>query len=161
HLVVVMMDEYLEPGDVIREPRRVDPTLAHSCVRFAEREIVGRLNAAASAGRRVTPDRLWVPDPADPGQFDTRIADIGGVEVFSIASGASDGRIAFNPAGTPPDTRTRVVALTEQPRRDNLATFPSFQGQLDRVPTHGVTVGIGTIREHSKRVVMVVHGADK
>src|SRR5262249_53365637 len=54
----------------------------------------------------------------------------------------------------------RVVALTEQTRTDNLATFPSFR-DLSDVPRHGVTVGIGTIREHSRRVVMGAHGTGK
>ena len=46
-------------------------------------------------------------------------------------------------------------------RRDNLVTFPSFGGDLDAVPSHGVSVGIATIRELSAEVVMIVHGADK
>jgi glucosamine-6-phosphate deaminase len=53
------------------------------------------------------------------------------------------------------------VALPESTRRDNLATFPSFGGRLDRVPTHGVTVGVGTIRSLSHQAVLVLHGADK
>ncbi len=43
----------------------------------------------------------------------------------------------------------------------NLGTFPSFGGQLDRVPRYGVTVGVGTIREYSKQAVMVAHGQSK
>lgn len=160
-LVIVMMDEYLDLDGATGQLRPVDPGLGHSCVRFGRREILARLNHAAAAGRRITSDRFWVPDPAQPEQFDMRIAACGGIDLFILASGASDGHIAFNPPGSPAESRTRVVALAERTRRDNLATFPTFGNRLDRVPRHGVTVGIGTIRVHSKRAVMVAHGAGK
>lgn len=160
HVVVVMMDEYVEqrPGGTFR---CIDPSCGHSCARFGEVEIVRRLNAAAPPGAGITPDRLLVPDPADPAAYDRRIAELGGIDLFLLASGAGDGHVAFNPAGTERDARTRVVALAEQTRRDNLATFPNFGGRLEDVPRHGVTVGTGTIRELSRSVVMLAHGADK
>lgn len=160
HVVIVMMDEYVEQDPHTAAYRRIDAELPHSCVRFGRREIVEPLDAAAGSGRGIAPGHFLVPDPADPAAYDEQIAGLGGIDLFLLASGAGDGHIAFNPAGTAPDARTHVVALTEQTRRDNLATFPSFRG-LAEVPHHGVTVGIGTIREHSKRVVMVVHGTDK
>ncbi|GIH15595.1 6-phosphogluconolactonase [Rugosimonospora africana] len=161
HMVVVMMDEYVERDEVTGALRRIDPALEHSCVRFGQLEIVERLNRAAAPGRGIDADRFWIPDPADPDEFDKRIAEHGGIDLFILASGAGDGHVAFNPAGTRPGTRTRVVELAEQTRRDNLATFPTFENRLDRVPRYGVTVGVGTIQEQSKRAVMVVHGADK
>jgi glucosamine-6-phosphate deaminase len=161
HMVVVMMDEYVERDEDTGDLRHIDPALEHSCVRFGQLEIVDRLNRAAGPGRGIDPDRFWVPDPADPEEFDKRIAEHGGIDLFILASGAGDGHVAFNPAGTRPGTRTRVVKLAEQTRRDNLATFPTFGNRLDRVPRYGVTVGVGTIQEQSKRAVMVVHGADK
>ena len=160
-LVIVMMDEYVERDDGTGEMRRIDPAAPHSCLRFGQTEIVDRLNAAAGAGRGISPDRYWVPDPAAPGDFDRRIADRGGVDLFILASGAGDGHVAFNPPGTGPDTATRVIRLAEQTRRDNLHTFPSFGKDINRVPRFGVTVGVGTIREQSKQVVMVAHGAPK
>lgn len=160
-LVIVMMDEYVEPDGATGQMRPIDATAAHSCRRFGQAEIVGRLNAAAAPGRGISPERFWVPDPAVPGDYDRRIADHGGIDVFILASGAGDGHVAFNPPGTGPDTATRVVRLAEQTRRDNLSTFPSFGGDIDRVPRYGVTVGVGTIREQSKQAVMVAHGAQK
>ena len=160
HVIVVMMDEYVErgPDGVFR---RIDPALEHSCVRFSEVEIVGRLNAAAPPGRGITPDHFWVPDPADPPEYDRRIGEQGGIDLFLLATGAGDGHIAFNPVGTERRARTRVVPLAEQTRRDNLGTFPSFGGRLEDVPRHGVTVGTGTILEHSRSVVMMAHGRHK
>jgi glucosamine-6-phosphate deaminase len=160
-LVIVMMDEYVERDDGTGEMRLIDPAAPHSCLRFGQTEIVDRLNAAAGQGRGITRDRYWVPDPAAPGDYDRNIADHGGVDLFILASGAGDGHVAFNPPGTGPDTATRVIRLADQTRRDNLHTFPSFGKDIDRVPRYGVTVGVGTIREQSKQVVMVAHGAPK
>lgn len=158
HLVVVMMDDYLVPepdGSLVHEDR----TAPHSCVRFGVAEIVRPL--ARAAGQGIGTPELWVPDPADPDAYDDRIAAAGGIDVFLLASGAGDGHVAFNGPGSPADSRTRVVDLPERTRRDNLATFPSFEGRLDRVPQHGVTVGIDTIVRHSASVIMLLHGADK
>jgi glucosamine-6-phosphate deaminase len=160
-LVIVMMDEYVERDARSGEMRRIDASAPHSCLRFGRTEIVDRLNEAAGPGRGISPDRFWVPDPAVPGAYDQKIAAGDGIDLFILASGAGDGHVAFNPPGTGPDTGTRVVRLAEQTRRDNLHTFPSFGDDINRVPRYGVTVGVGTIREQSKEVVMVAHGAPK
>lgn len=164
-LVVVMMDEYLVPASGGRLVP-VDPATAHSCRRFGSTQILGRINQAlARAGlpesHAVPDDQLWLPDPDGPAAYDTRIAAAGGIDVFLLASGASDGHVAFNTPGADRDSRTRVVELPESTRRDNLATFPSFGQDLTAVPGHGVTVGVATIREQSAEVIMIVQGVDK
>jgi len=159
-LVIVMMDDYLVPsanGGLAREAVTAD----HSCERFAREEIVGRVNAGLPEELRIPDRNVWMPDVADPEQYDGRIASAGGVDLFLLASGASDGHVAFNPPGSDPASRTRIVELPDSTRRDNLATFPTFGGDLGNVPRHGLTVGIGTIRAVSKSVLMLVHGADK
>lgn len=159
-LVIVMMDDYLVPDDAGRLVRE-DPRAPHSCERFGRRDILGRINASLSAERRIPADNLWLPDPAAPEAYDDRLDDAGGVDLFLLASGASDGHIAFNPAGSARDSRTRVVRLPDSTRTDNLATFPSFGGDLSHVPHFGVTVGIETISSLSRSVLMLCHGSDK
>lgn len=159
-LVVVMMDDYLVPDGAGRLSRE-DPRAPHSCERFGRQEILGRVNAAVPAGHRIDPDNLWLPDPARADAYDQRLADAGGIDLFLLASGASDGHIAFNPAGSERDSRTRVVHLPDSTRTDNLATFASFGGDLSNVPRFGVTVGIATISSLSKSVIMLCHGSDK
>ncbi|GAA3112042.1 glucosamine-6-phosphate deaminase [Kribbella aluminosa] len=159
HLIIALMDEY-----VVRTAdgfKLVDPELPHSCVGFGRRQILEPLNAAAGPGHRIQAQNLWYPDPAaEPGAYDDTLAAAGGIDLFLLASGASDGHIALNPPGTATDSVTRVVELGEDTRRDNLETFPSFR-QLDDVPRYGVTVGTATIRDLSRAVVMVVTGAHK
>lgn len=139
---IVMMDEYVP----------VPPPTAHySCRGFALREIAGPLG--------IPDERVWLPDPDDPGEYEQRIGAAGGIDVFLLASGASDCHVAFLPPGSSLDGTTSVVRLAESTRRDNLATFPEF-ASLDDVPTQGVSVGLGTIAG-ARRLRLVLHGPDK
>ena len=162
HVVLVMMDEYLVPNDAPNGAGELAYAPADrpwSCHHFARAEIVEPWNAGLPPGRRLPDASVWFPDPAEPAAYDARIADAGGVDLFLLASGASDGHVAFNPPGSPRDSRTRVVPLSDETRRDNLLTFPSF-GALEAVPRHGVSVGVATVVE-ARAAVMVVWGAGK
>lgn len=158
-VIIALMDEYVEEEH--GEYRAVDPALKHSCVGYGERDILDRLNAGARPENRIPEQNLWYPDPrADDGEYDRRLAEAGGIDIFLLASGASDGHVALNPVGAGADTVTRVVALGDDTRRDNLSTFPTLRS-LDEAPRYGVTVGIGTIRELPRSVIMVVTGEHK
>ena len=158
NLVIVMMDDYLVPSG--SGYRRVEPGLHFSCERFAEVEIRAALNAGLPPKHRIPESAVWLPDPDDPGGYERRIEAIGGVDLFILACGASDGHIAFNPPGSARTDRTRIVALADSTRRDNRATFPEFTS-LEQVPKWGVTVGPATIRDHSRATTMIVWGEGK
>ena len=157
HVVLVMMDEYLVPG--VDGLTYAPPNAPWSCHHFARAVITGALNAGLKPAKQLRPDRVWFPDPRDPDAYEARIVDAGGIDYFLLASGASDGHVAFNPPGSPRDSRTRIIALSEETRRDNLTTFPEF-GALDVVPRHGISVGIATIAA-SRAAAMVVFGEGK
>jgi glucosamine-6-phosphate deaminase len=157
HLVLVMMDEYLvQHGDRLSY---APPDQPWSCHHFARTEIAAPLNAGIRASERLTEESVWFPDPRDPGAYDTRIADAGGLDFFILASGASDGHVAFNPPGSGRESQTRIVELSDSTRRDNLTTFPAF-GSIDSVPGHGISVGIATIIA-AREAAMIVWGAGK
>ena len=151
HVVLVLMDDYLEPAAGGRVPEQ----LPYSCTGFARRQIAEPLRRATGSAPEV-----WVPEPDDPAGYDQRIRAAGGIDLFILASGASDGHVAFNPPGSPRESTTRVVRLSDATRLDNLATFPEFDS-LAAVPAFGVSVGISTIADQSRQAVMVLHGADK
>jgi glucosamine-6-phosphate deaminase len=152
-----MMDEYLAEGKHGLEYASDDKPW--SCHHFVREEIAGPLNEGLTPANRIGGESIWFPDPEDPEAYDNRIANAGGIDFFILASGASDGHVAFNPPGSARDSRTRVIQLSEETRRDNLQTFPAF-GSLDDVPKHGISVGIGTIAS-AREAVMVVWGAGK
>lgn len=157
HLVLVMMDEYLVTAGAGFKYASADEPW--SCHRFARVEIADRLNAALSPAQRLQEKSIWFPDPRDPAAYDKRIASAGGIDFFILASGASDGHVAFNPPGSARASRTRIIELSEDTRRDNLKTFPAF-GTLAAVPDHGISVGIDTIAS-AKESVMIVWGSGK
>ena len=157
HLVFVMMDEYLVPGSAGLEYASADAPW--SCHHFARAEIADRLNAPLTDALRVDAESFWFPDPRNPAAYDSRIDAGGGIDFFLLASGATDGHVAFNPPGSARDSRTRIIELSEETRRDNLKTFPHF-GTLDAVPHHGVSVGIDTIIR-SREAVMIAWGEGK
>ncbi len=157
HVTLVMMDEYLVPGATGLRYAPSDATW--SCHHFAQVEIVERLNAGLPPGQRVRNDAVWFPVPNDPEEYEARIGEAGGIDLFLLASGASDGHVAFNPPGSTLGSRTRTIPLSDQTRRDNLETFPAF-GTLDNVPRHGVSVGVATIVA-ARESVMAVWSAGK
>ena len=157
HLLLVMMDEYLVDGE--RGLEYANDDKLWSCHHFVREEIAGPLNEGLPRANRLRDDSIWFPDPTDPEAFDDKVDQAGGVDFFILASGASDGHVAFNPPGSARDSRTRVIQLSEETRRDNLQTFPVF-GILAEVPNYGVSVGIGTIAS-AREAVMVVWGGGK
>lgn len=94
------------------------------------------------------------PDGDNPSQYDRDIAAAGGLGLTFLGLG-SNGHIAFNEPGTPFDARTHIVELTESTRNANASLFPDRQ-----VPTHAATMGIATILE-SQRIVLLASGAAK
>lgn len=153
---LVMMDDYIV--HTAGAWRACPPEAHYSCARFAAIEVLGPLNA--SLRRPIPSANLHLPDPARPGAYEDAIRGLGGVDAFLLASGASDGHVAFNPPGTPLRARTRRIRLAVETRADNLGTFPDFKG-LDEVPRHGVSVGPRTIVEHARSALMLLVGAGK
>ncbi len=78
------------------------------------------------------------------------------VDLQVLGIGA-DGHIGFNEPGTPFDSPTHLMNLTEQTRKDN-ARF--FEGNIDNVPTSAITMGLGTIMKAS-RIIVIATGENK
>jgi glucosamine-6-phosphate deaminase len=119
-----------------------------------------RAVATRLRGSPVDLAHVWLPDPREPERYDERIAAAGGIDLFLLATGVSDGHVAFNPPGTDLSTVTRVIDLADTTRQDNLATFPHL-ATLDNVPRRGVSVGLATIARLSRRAVLVTTGQAK
>jgi glucosamine-6-phosphate deaminase len=157
-LHLMMMDEFVVPsGDGWAH---CPPDAHYSCARFGEFEIRRQVNSRLPPRHRIPRQNVHVPDPNTPLDYEKLIDAKSGIDLFILASGATDGHIAFNPQGTAFTERTRVVRLADETRRDNLDSFPAFEG-VESVPNWGVTVGPATIARASRSVIMILIGPSK
>lgn len=88
-------------------------------------------------------------------RYEEAIRGVGGIDLTMLGIGA-DGHIGFNEPTSSLGSRTRLKMLTEKTRYDNARFFNS----LDEVPRHVITIGVGTIME-SARVVLLAFGEHK
>jgi glucosamine-6-phosphate deaminase len=119
-----------------------------------EDEFVSRVDFVPGAVEG--PDGLAADIPAACASYENAIRAAGGVDLQILGIG-TDGHIAFNEPGSSLASRTRIKTLTRQTRLDN-ARF--FDDDIDKVPTHCLTQGLGTIME-SRHVILVATGRGK
>jgi len=87
--------------------------------------------------------------------FEDKISGSMGIDLCMLGIG-TNGHIAFNEPGSSFESRTRVVDLDEQTIKDNSKFFDS----VDDVPKQAITMGLGTIME-SKKIVLMANGVNK
>lgn len=96
-------------------------------------------------------DNTHFPDD----QYDKTINEFGGLDLTILGIG-HNGHIAFNEPGSSVTSRTRKVKLTEETINANSRFFDS----IDEVPKKAFTMGMKTIRE-SKKIILIANGEDK
>lgn len=107
------------------------------------------------------PTRVQVPDgragnlEAAAQEYEAAIRAAGGIDVQILGIGVN-GHIGFNEPTSSFASRTRVKTLAPSTREANARFFVD----LDHVPTHCMTQGLGTIRE-ARELVLVAHGSAK
>ena len=87
--------------------------------------------------------------------YEDKIEASMGIDLCILGIG-TNGHIAFNEPGSSFDSRTRVVELSEQTREDNSRFFDS----IEDVPKQAITMGLGTIME-SKKIVLMANSVNK
>ena len=141
---VFLLDEYIG----------LDPQHPQSCRGFIQHELIDHVDLPAGA--------LFVPEcaPADHATaaetYERLIADAGGIDLQLLGIGGN-GHIGFNEPPSSLASRTRLTTLAPATRRDNAW---SFDDDLDAVPRHGITQGVGTILE-ARHVVLIAAGEAK
>ncbi|GAA3813452.1 glucosamine-6-phosphate deaminase [Cellulomonas soli] len=139
-----MLDEYV--GLPVDHPERYRNVI--------ETELAGRVDLAPGSVRG--PDGLAADLPAACAAYEQAIVDAGGVDLQLLGIG-TDGHVAFNEPGSSFASRTRIKTLTHQTRVDN-ARF--FGGDVDAVPQHCLTQGLGTIMA-ARHLVLLASGRGK
>lgn len=83
--------------------------------------------------------------------YEEKIRQAGGIQLQLLGIGRT-GHIAFNEPGSSFNSRTRLVALDPMTRRDAAS---GFFGE-DNVPVQAITMGVGTILEAKKIIIMAL-----
>ncbi|NXE44767.1 GNPI2 isomerase, partial [Casuarius casuarius] len=88
--------------------------------------------------------------------FEKKIEAAGGIDLF-VGGIGPDGHIAFNEPGSSLSSRTRLKTLAMD---TILANAKYFDGDLSKVPTMALTVGVGTVMD-AREVMILITGAHK
>ena len=88
-------------------------------------------------------------------EYEEKIQKAGGIDLQLLGIG-SDGHIGFNEPGTPLDSRTQLVKLTESTIKDNSRFFEKEED----VPRFAITMGVQTIFE-AKKILLLASGENK
>jgi glucosamine-6-phosphate deaminase len=147
------MDEYLD-----EQGKRIPPDHPLSFRGFIRRELVEPM--PADAGIRAK--QVLFPDPADPPDYDRRLARLGGAGIC-IAGVGINGHLAFNEAPEEGERigkeqfkalPTRVIPLTRETITINSNT--ALRGAYERIPKQAVTVGFKQIFD-SQRIIVYLN----
>ena len=109
----------------------------------------------------VPPQNINIPSgttsnyPAFCQWYEKRIAECGGIDLQILGIG-SDGHIAFNEPGSSLSSRTRLKTLSKQTIDDNARFFE----RREDVPVYAITMGVGTILD-ARKLVLVASGRHK
>ena len=109
----------------------------------------------------VKPERTFLPDGTEPDSdkacraYNEIIAGVGGIDLQLLGLG-HNGHIGFNEPGDVFEAETHCVDLTETTIKANQRFFAS----IDDVPRQAYTMGIKTIMQ-AKKVLVVISGKDK
>lgn len=92
---------------------------------------------------------------AECAAYEQKIADFGGID-FQILGIGQTGNIGFNEPGSQSNSKTRLILLDNNSRKDAADLF----GKIDLVPISAITLGVGTILK-AKRIVLLAWGEHK
>ena len=123
----------------------IDPNHSESYKNFMNRNLFDHIE--------IDTFNVWFPDQTK--DYDEMIDGFGGLDLTILGIG-TNGHIAFNEPGSPFDSKTRVVDLSQQTIEDNARFFNS----IDEVPTKAITMGLDTIMK-SKEILLIAQGKKK
>jgi glucosamine-6-phosphate deaminase len=109
----------------------------------------------------IPPQNINIPSgttsnyPAFCEWYEQRIAECGGIDLQILGIG-SDGHIAFNEPTSSMSSRTRLKTLSKQTIDDNARFFE----RREDVPVYAITMGVGTILD-ARKLVLVANGKAK
>lgn len=135
----------------------IEPMAVQSYVRFMDENLFNHID--------IKDENIHIPDGTLERdevehycrRYEEKIRDVGGLDLQLLGIGRT-GHIGFNEPGSVKNTRTRLVTLDQLTRKD---AAPDFHGE-ENVPRQAITMGIGTILDAEKIILMAwgEHKAD-
>ncbi|WP_438447630.1 glucosamine-6-phosphate deaminase [Gorillibacterium sp. sgz5001074] len=120
---------------------------------FMERHLFSHIDLPA--GQSHIPDGNAPDLEAECKRYDRLLEDAKQIDLQILGVG-HNGHIGFNEPDHALRSGTHIVKLRETTREANARFFPT----LDAVPTHALTMGVGTILK-AKTILFIARGADK
>jgi len=152
-LVRLHKDEGLSFKNVITfnldEYYPIEPNSLQSYVRFMNEHLFDHID--------IPDENVHIPDGTIPEddvykyceEYEQKISDAGGLDIQILGIGRT-GHIGFNEPGSRPDSLTRLITLDKITRKDAAS---DFFGE-EYVPRRAITMGVGTILEADKIILM-------
>lgn len=145
NVVTFNLDEYLP----------MQPDELQSYVRFMQEHLFDHID--------IDPKNVHVPDGTiafeDVAEYcrdyERRINDEGGIDLQLLGIGRT-GHIGFNEPGSRINSRTRAITLDKVTRTDAASDFFG----VENVPRRAITMGVGTIMD-ARRIVLMAFGEGK
>lgn len=133
----------------------IEPTALQSYVRFMDENLFNHID--------IKKENVHIPDGTLNREevfdyceeYENKLKECGGLDLQLLGIGRT-GHIGFNEPGSVKNTRTRLVTLDKLTRKDAAA---DFFGE-ENVPRQAITMGIGTILD-SKRIILMAWGEHK
>jgi glucosamine-6-phosphate deaminase len=145
HVITFNLDEYYP----------MQPESLQSYVRFMREHLFDHID--------IPDEQVYIPDGTIPEDevnaycrhYEEQIQAVGGLDIQLLGIGRT-GHIGFNEPGSRPDSGTRLITLDRITRKDAAS---DFFGE-EYVPRRAITMGVGTILE-ADRVIMMAWGEGK
>lgn len=132
---------------------RLAPEHPQSYHHFMDENFFSQLN--------VQKDNIHIPDGLTKNvnefclEYERIIESKGGIDVQLLGIGR-DGHLGFNEPGSSLGSRTRLKTLTEETVKDNARFF----SRADEVPRLAITMGVGTILD-ARKLLLIASGENK
>lgn len=145
NVVTFNLDEYFP----------MEPDSIHSYVRFMNEHLFDHID--------IEPHNVHIPDGSLPKEeirkycldYEEKIKNVGGIDIQVLGIGRT-GHIGFNEPGSSLNSKTRLVRLDRVTRLDAAS---DFFGE-ENVPRRAITMGVGTIMD-AKRIIIMAWGEGK
>ncbi len=139
----------------LQEYHEIPPDHVYSNRRFIEENLLERINIKKENIHILDGTVSREEAPAYCQKYEETIKSVGGIDILILGIGGA-GHLGFNEPGSAYDSRTRLVKLDHW---SLVSAIPDFC-DMKFIPKFALTMGVGTMRE-AKRILLLVTGDHK